>query len=315
MAYYYKIYGLLVESDSRFIGCQKRKCAKSCPDVRLTISTANTISQPCGDWHPIGTRELPNGTCSGLYGSAEGYIIYFPQVTFHIDPTGTMVRCTKRSDCLIALVQTVFCGVVASLLLYKRSVLPIHATAVCLGDSAIAIAGASGAGKSTLGLLLVTLGGRLITDDITAITWRQTQPIAVAGGSGIKIWPSAVRDVIGNCLYMRRLESTSDKRLSSISHWPNAWERHDRRLDRVYIISREERMARQTWDVDVINTSRAALELLKTSFAPWMLGKEMQVELLAGLSALVNNTECMKIRMSNRMSVDAIRELAVRVMT
>ena len=74
-------------------------------------------------------------------------------------------------------------------------------------------------------------------------------------------------------------------------------------------------MARQTWDVDVINTSRAALELLKTSFAPWMLGKEMQVELLAGLSALVNNTECMKIRMSNRMSVDAIRELAVRVMT
>lgn len=59
-------------------------------------------------------------------------------------------------------------GSVLGALCHQRALLPIHASAVRVGNSAILIAGISGAGKSTLAAALSVCGYPLIADDVTA---------------------------------------------------------------------------------------------------------------------------------------------------
>lgn len=62
-----------------------------------------------------------------------------------------------------------FYGTVAALIMVWRGLVPLHGSAVALSGQAVIIAGASGAGKSTLCAALVRQGGRLVSDDLSAL--------------------------------------------------------------------------------------------------------------------------------------------------
>lgn len=60
-------------------------------------------------------------------------------------------------------------GSVLGVLCHQRGLLPLHASAVRIRESAVVIAGNSGAGKSTLAAALGLRGHGLLTDDVAAI--------------------------------------------------------------------------------------------------------------------------------------------------
>ena len=78
-------------------------------------------------------------------------------------------------------------GPVLAVLCYLRGALPLHASALRIGDRAIAIAGKSGAGKSTLAAALSCRGHPLITDDICACTGLPRRPLVLPTYPAIKI--------------------------------------------------------------------------------------------------------------------------------
>lgn len=59
-------------------------------------------------------------------------------------------------------------GTVLGVLCHQRGLLPIHASAVNIGGTAVLFAGASGAGKSTLAAALCVRGHALSADDVSA---------------------------------------------------------------------------------------------------------------------------------------------------
>jgi hypothetical protein len=60
-------------------------------------------------------------------------------------------------------------GVVLGVLLHRRGRFTLHASAVSIGEAAVAFIGAKGAGKSTLAAELQSRGHPLLTDDILAV--------------------------------------------------------------------------------------------------------------------------------------------------
>lgn len=62
-----------------------------------------------------------------------------------------------------------FYGTVAAIILAWRGLVPLHGSSVEIGGRAIMVVGPSGAGKSTLCHALVERGGRLVSDDLTAM--------------------------------------------------------------------------------------------------------------------------------------------------
>jgi len=68
-----------------------------------------------------------------------------------------------------------FYGTVAAIILAWRGFVLLHGSAVAVGEQTVLVVGPPGAGKSTLCHALVQRGGRLVSDDLTALM-PMTQP-------------------------------------------------------------------------------------------------------------------------------------------
>jgi len=78
-------------------------------------------------------------------------------------------------------------GPVLAIICYLRGALPLHASALRIGNRAAAIAGRSGAGKSTLAAALARRGHTLITDDICACIGLPGKPLVLPSYPGMKL--------------------------------------------------------------------------------------------------------------------------------
>jgi hypothetical protein len=77
-------------------------------------------------------------------------------------------------------------------LAYQRGLLPLHVSAVLLGDAIVGFAGPSGAGKSTLAAALATRGHTLVADDVTGVDASTPgRPMALPGHKALKLWGDA----------------------------------------------------------------------------------------------------------------------------
>jgi len=82
-----------------------------------------------------------------------------------------------------------FYGTVAAISLAWRGLGPLHGSSVEIGGRAIMVVGPSGAGKSTLCHALVERGGRLVSDDLTAMMTmaRPGEPMLQPGRHAIRM--------------------------------------------------------------------------------------------------------------------------------
>lgn len=75
-----------------------------------------------------------------------------------------------------------------------------HASAVAIGDRAVALVGASGAGKSTLAATLIGRGHELLADDVVALR-RSGDEVCVEPGPGLlSLRPGAIADLQSDAL-------------------------------------------------------------------------------------------------------------------
>ncbi len=84
-------------------------------------------------------------------------------------------------------------GTVFGILLHQREQIVLHASAVCVAGKAVLFCGASGSGKSTLAAALGERGYPLVTDDVCAITFGDTDsPVVHSDGRQLKLWAQAI---------------------------------------------------------------------------------------------------------------------------
>jgi len=72
-----------------------------------------------------------------------------------------------------------------------RNVVCLHASAVAVGDAAIAIVGSPGAGKSTTAAAFVKLGYQVLADDVLALQEHGDRLRALPGYPRVNLWPDA----------------------------------------------------------------------------------------------------------------------------
>lgn len=82
-------------------------------------------------------------------------------------------------------------GTVLAFVLAIRGEAVLHASAVQVGDAALAFVGASGMGKSTSATLMCADGARLITDDLLRLDLTQDPPTCWLGATELRLRKSA----------------------------------------------------------------------------------------------------------------------------
>ena len=88
--------------------------------------------------------------------------------------------------------QPFLTGPVLSVLLHQRGYFVLHASAVVIGDAAVAFLGAKGDGKSTLAAHLQVRGHRLIGDDIVPVNLENGRAVVAAGFPRIKLYDDSI---------------------------------------------------------------------------------------------------------------------------
>lgn len=82
-------------------------------------------------------------------------------------------------------------GTVLALVLSLRGDVVLHASAVQVGEVALAFVGASGMGKSTSATLMCADGAQLITDDLLVLDLAHTPPTCSLGATEVRLRKSA----------------------------------------------------------------------------------------------------------------------------
>jgi len=118
-----------------------------------------------------------------------GYLLRFPDLAdFRISADGLNVTCSPVPDVTEATTQHLYQNQVLPLALSKMGKLVFHASAVEVGDSAVAFVGESGRGKSTLAASFAISGFRFLTDDGLVVKQEDDSYLAFPSHPSIRLW-------------------------------------------------------------------------------------------------------------------------------
>jgi hypothetical protein len=104
-------------------------------------------------------------------------------------------------------------GILLGTLLHQRGLFTLHASAVAVGNGAVAFIGPKGAGKSTTAAALLRRGHGLVTDDVLALDVGQEEGVlAYPAFPQVKLWPASADELGYDAHSLPRLSSEVDKR-------------------------------------------------------------------------------------------------------
>jgi hypothetical protein len=107
---------------------------------------------------------------------------------------------------------TYLIGPIMAFVLRRRGDVALHASAVQIGGSAVALVGPHGSGKSTAAAALARAGCAVITDDLLRLTSDGGGWLAHPYGSALRLWPASAALLYGDAEQLPRITASWDKR-------------------------------------------------------------------------------------------------------
>ncbi len=162
----YRVFGGVLRSDLTFT--ELTPCVARHPQWHFT-RVADTPAPPELEW--LGSERVEANVMVTLYKSADSLRLAFDDTgTFAISNDGRRIDWTPSADPDIDSVRKDVLGRVFALCLELEGITTLHGSAVEVGDEAIAFLAPKFHGKSTTAAALVDRGGRLLADDLVAVT-------------------------------------------------------------------------------------------------------------------------------------------------
>jgi hypothetical protein len=175
-------------------------------------------------------------------------------------------------------------GPVLGFLARVRGVLCLHASAVVLGDMAIAFVGPAGQGKSTLAAAFATAGVPVLTDDIAALTPTHDGHAVEPGSSQVRLWPEST-PVTADDRELPRIAPDWDKRYVDLTRGPYSFAERAVSLDTVYLL---EDAGQSPPFIRGLSEADAILSLVGNTYANYMLTPRQRAEELFAIGSLVD---------------------------
>jgi len=182
----YSLYGLSLRSSIE-LPCPVAERERVSADVDL-IECTEILRAP--QQERTFFREDAFWRCT-LFADGSAHVLWKEHFEFMVLADGKQVLWRKLQEVPQEVFLTYFLGQVLSYCLLARGIEPLHATAIVLGEQAIAFVGDSGHGKSTLAATFLQRGYPLLTDDVLALEFRDERVWARPGIARVKLNPDS----------------------------------------------------------------------------------------------------------------------------
>jgi hypothetical protein len=166
------------------------------------------------------------------------FLLHYADGTeFVVDDDGTEVWGRWPAPATFDDAATYLVGPVLAFVLRRRGITCLHASAVALGERAIALVGPAGAGKSTLAAGFAGRGHAALADDVVALRRSEGAFRVGPGSPRIRLWPDSVAALYGSPDALPRLTPTWDKRFLDLTEPAGGLPPHPLPLAAVYLLA------------------------------------------------------------------------------
>ena len=194
-------------------------------------------------------------------------------------------------------------GPVLGFLLRSWGRLALHASCVRLENTAVLLAGPSGSGKSTTAAALALRGMPVLSDDLTALSCDEGDPVAWPAFDHVRLWPDSERLLLDGGEPLDRITPTWDKRRFPLAGAAFAHEPCP--VGAIIVLS--PRSAARRADSRPVTCAHAVLTLAALTYANYLLDTSMRATELGQLGALVRSVPVHSVTPpSGRGGVDAL---------
>lgn len=275
------VYGLVLASDEVLPGLPIADREDRIPDVRIHIKASSSpVSCACTDAHSFYVSDLtdengiPTLRARFLAGGDYLALTYCDGARFAIDRRGHEVFAEWPDSMALEDIAPYLLGPVLGLVLRLRGTVPLHASAVAIGDCAVAFAGPAGAGKSTTAAALAKRKCRVLSDDVVALNQDGSRLVVPSGYPRVNLWKESIQGVLGEGGTLPLISPNWDKHFMPLDE-PGQFEARALELAGIYILQKREPKLEEPL-VERLTGTEAFAALLSNTYMNYLPDREMR---------------------------------------
>ena len=282
----YAAYGLHVRSSEAIPGlsaCETEAAADV--EIHFGAIPRHAADESTERWH-----HTANLVICRLKSAGHFHFRYADGTEFLVEGGGHRVWCDRPAAVSAAESAIYVRGPILGMVLRLCGTVCLHASSVAIGSSAIALVGSAGAGKSTTAAGFLTLGFRVLADDVVALRREGDRLMVLPGPSRVSLWPDAGARLFGPGSLPRvtpadGLSAWWDKRYVDVDS-ADQFQRTPLPLSGVYILGDR---TPGTGDplIDALGPKDAFLELTEDTYVNYALDEAMRAREFGVLGHIV----------------------------
>lgn len=164
-------------------------------------------------------------------------LLYSDGVEFFVARDGSEVWAAWPDSSTLEDAATYLLGPVLGFVLRLRGIACLHASAVAVGNRAIALLGPASAGKSTTAAAFAGMGYPVLTDDVVALAESAGGVLVQPAYPQIRLWPDAVALLFGTADALPRLTPSWDKCALDLAQTTGRFQQQPLPLAAIYVLA------------------------------------------------------------------------------
>ena len=234
---------------------------------------------------------------------------YADETEFLVDKTGTEVWAQWCEPLTLEDTATYLLGPVMGFVMLLRGVVCLHASAVAIGNEAIALLGPAGSGKSTTAAAFAERGYSILAEDVVTLDDRGDHFLVRPGYPCIRLWPAAVKALYGSESHLPKLTPNWDKCYLDLS---DNFQKEPLRLAAIYHLSERREDAVAPF-VHTLDRAEGLMSLVANTYATKLMDKQMRAREFELLTRVLNNVPVRRVTPNS--DIAHIPELCTRILS
>jgi len=216
---------------------------------------------------------------------------YSDQTEFLVDRNGTEIWAKWTEPLTIADTATYLLGPVMGFVMLLRGIVCLHASAIAVGDKAIALLGPAGSGKSTTAAAFSERGYNILAEDVVTLDDRGDHFLVRPGYPCIRLWPASVKALYGSETHLPKLTPNWDKCYLDLKEQFHA---APLPLAAIYHLGERHHESRAPF-VESLDRSEGLLSLIANTYATKLMDKQMRAHEFELLTRVLNNVPLRRV--------------------
>jgi len=232
---------------------------------------------------------------------------YADQTPFVVDRSGSEVWAEWSVPLTLEDTATYLLGPVLGFVMLLRGIVCLHASAIAIGNEAIALLGPAGSGKSTTAAAFAERGCSVLAEDVVTLDDRHGEFLVRPGYPCIRLWPPAVKALYGSETHLPKLTPNWDKCYLELSH---GFQTQPLRLAAIYLLGERQDDGAV---IETVDRAKGLMSLVANTYATKLMDKQMRAREFELLTRVLSNVRLRRVIPRNDPA--RLPELCTRILT